>query len=299
LDQETLDYAHTHNLSTLSDSQRKRLELRCENVMNVSSPQVDVVYALNYSYSVFKSRSVLGEYFRSVYKCLNKEGVLILDAWGGPEAQMEMQESRKVKNFTYIWEQKKFNPITHEIMCHIHFKLKKGEMIKNAFTYDWRLWTLPELRELLLEAGFPTVDVLWENCDADGEGNGVFRRVQKGSADDSWIVYVVAHKTTPHGDSNSSTAVDSKEATTSLRDLKISKTNRQTQEMKDSLSDSDDDKRISTPNKVKSRSSKKLSRTNNAQSSTSSLPPRIPEDQVSRLRRSRRLSTATAVDFDS
>ena len=64
--------------------------------------------------------------------------------------------------------------------------------MRNAFIYEWRLWTLPELRELLAEAGFHDVHVLWEMTDREtNEGNGIFRRVSKGDPDPAWVSYVV------------------------------------------------------------------------------------------------------------
>jgi hypothetical protein len=80
------------------------------------------------------------------------------------------------------------------VRCHIHFKFPDGSKIKKAFTYEWRLWTAPELRELLLEAGFSKATVYWEGEDEDGEGNGEFTPDEKGVADYAWIAYVVAEK---------------------------------------------------------------------------------------------------------
>jgi hypothetical protein len=63
-------------------------------------------------------------------------------------------DGERVPPFTYVWEQKRFNALDHEILCHIHFQLKDGTWMRRAFTYDWRLWTVPEIRDALLEAGF-------------------------------------------------------------------------------------------------------------------------------------------------
>ncbi len=41
-----------------------------------------------------------------------------------------------------------------ETLCHIDFKFEDGSVQKRAFSYDWRLWILPEIREVLAEAGF-------------------------------------------------------------------------------------------------------------------------------------------------
>jgi hypothetical protein len=67
--------------------------------------------------------------------------------------------------------------------------------MRNAFLYDWRLWTLPELRELMYEAGFANVHVLWEGTDRKTrKGNGIFRRVDHGGNEKAWVAYVVGRK---------------------------------------------------------------------------------------------------------
>ena len=96
--------------------------------------------------------------------------MFFLDAFGGPDASDLTKEKTKIDGFTYIWEQAEFEPVTRRILCHIHFKFPDGSKIKRAFTYDWRLWTLPELRELLIEAGFARVRVYWEGDDGEGGG---------------------------------------------------------------------------------------------------------------------------------
>jgi hypothetical protein len=78
--------------------------------------------------------------------------------------------------------------------CHIHFKFPDGSKIKKAFTYEWRIWSLPEIRELLLEAGFKSARIYWEGEDEDGEGNGEFTETETGDADLAWVSYIVAEK---------------------------------------------------------------------------------------------------------
>jgi len=116
-----------------------------------------------------------------------------LDCFGGHEAFEEMQEERKYDDFTYVWHQARYNPITGDYVCKIHFKFKDGSRLKNAFVYEWRLWTLPEIVEMLSEAGFQA-SVYWEGTDEDGEGNGEFTLTDQGEADAGWIAYVVAQK---------------------------------------------------------------------------------------------------------
>lgn len=68
-------------------------------------------------------------------------------------------------------------------------------MIRDAFSYDWRLWSIPELREASLDAGFARVDVYARLGEAiDHEGNLYPRAMEAGEAlDDDWVVYIVAH----------------------------------------------------------------------------------------------------------
>ena len=70
--------------------------------------------------------------------------------------------------------------------------LKGGGTLRRAFTYKWRLWTIPEIREVLAEAGFREVTVYWEGTDEDGDGNGVFRPTRKGDDSACWVVYITA-----------------------------------------------------------------------------------------------------------
>ena len=81
----------------------------------------------------------------------------MLDAFGGYEAHQELEEKTEYKTFTYCWDQSKFNPISNELTCYIHFEFKDGSSIKKAFEYNWRLWSLPEIRECLLEVTSSTM----------------------------------------------------------------------------------------------------------------------------------------------
>jgi SAM-dependent methyltransferase len=196
LDGPTLDWGRTHNVAQLLDvEQRSRLTLLQENVLAVRSPKADCILALNFSYSVFKTRQQLLDYVRNCFRSLRPGGVLFLDAWGGPDVIQKKVDKTRHEGFVYHWDQKRWDPISHHIECAIHFEFKDGSMLRNAFTYDWRLWTLPELRELFAEAGFEDVHVLWEGTDREtGSGNGVFRRKEVGDMDEAWITLVVGKK---------------------------------------------------------------------------------------------------------
>jgi SAM-dependent methyltransferase len=195
LDEATLRWAHIHNLSRLPPDIRKRVHLAKANVLDLRRPKVDAVAAMNFSYSVFKTRDEFSQYVKTAYATLAPGGMFLLDAWGGGEVQFILKERRRLHGFDYIWDQAEFDPITHEILCKIHFEFRDGTRLRNAFLYDWRLWTLPEMRELLSEAGFTDVHVLWEGTNRkSGKGNGVFRRVRRGGDEKAWVAYVVGRK---------------------------------------------------------------------------------------------------------
>lgn len=154
---------------------------------------MDVVLAMNFSYFLFMDREKMVKYFVSVRESLESTGIFFLDAFGGYEAAKELKENRECDGFTYTWEQASFNPINSEMQCYIHFTTDDGIEYPRAFSYYWRLWTLPELQELLYEAGFSQVDVYWEGTDAKtGEGDGVFVATKQGTADAGWVCYIVA-----------------------------------------------------------------------------------------------------------
>jgi cyclopropane fatty-acyl-phospholipid synthase-like methyltransferase len=194
LDPDVLKWGRENNLSKLEDSQRLRIKLINDDVMTVDTSKADTILAMNFSYWIFKERQTMISYFRHVRDGLVDDGIFFLDAFGGHEAFEEMEESTDYGKFTYIWDQHSYNPINGHCTCKIHFKFNDGSKLKNAFIYHWRIWTLPEITEMLTEAGFKKATVYWEGTDEDGEGNGVFTPTTEGEADAGWIAYIVAEK---------------------------------------------------------------------------------------------------------
>jgi hypothetical protein len=195
LDPDPLSWGHEHNLSRLDPEQRRRVRLVEGNVLQFRGQPADVIAAFNFSYSVFKERSELLHYFKRARAGLAREGIFVLDAYGGPEAQERRAETREHDGFDYVWDQDLFDPINHHTRCLIHFEFDDGSRLHRAFEYDWRLWMLPELRDLLAEAGFDAVEVYWEGTEnGTEEPNGVFRVRKRAEDDPAWIAYVVAVK---------------------------------------------------------------------------------------------------------
>jgi len=188
---EVLEWSRRHKLSRVKPAEANRVHLVNGNVLSVRTEPADVILASNFSYWIFKERATMKRYFRRARAGLVDDGLLILDAFGGYEACQEMKESTRCNGFTYVWDQAHFNPISSEILCHIHFRFGDGSRLSQAFTYDWRLWTLPELTEMLDETGFePTV--YWEGTTRSGNGNGIFTPARTGEADAGWVAYIVA-----------------------------------------------------------------------------------------------------------
>ncbi|MCC5795273.1 MAG: class I SAM-dependent methyltransferase [Chromatiales bacterium] len=194
LDPEVLEWGRRHRIEPLKPQARERVRLLQRDVLKVRSGPVDAVGAFNFSYWIFTTRALMKRYFRAVHRTMVDDGVFFLDAFGGYDAFRELEEARKLDGFTYIWDQAEYYPVTGEMTCHIHFKFPDGSRMNRAFSYHWRLWSLPELTELLTESGFGRVTVYWEGTDEEGEGNGVFAPETRGEPDAGWIAYIVAEK---------------------------------------------------------------------------------------------------------
>ncbi len=193
-DPEVLEWGRRHHVAELGRGAR-RIELIRGDVIRTRTEPVDITLAMNFSYWLFQERAGLRRYFRSVLRNLAPNGVFFLDAYGGYDACRVTCDRVRHDRFTYLWEQAEYDPISGRMLCHIHFRFPDGSAIRKAFSYEWRLWTLPELRELLHEAGFTTVQVYWQGWDEEtGEADGNFEPVETGTPDATWIAYIAALK---------------------------------------------------------------------------------------------------------
>lgn len=198
LDAEVLQWGRLNRVAQLSKGARSRVTLVEDNVLSASTGQVDVLLAMNFSYWLLRDRADLLKYLKTARRHLVKDGIMFMDAYGGYDSFREIQEEREIddggEGFTYTWDQANFNPITNELECHIHFDFVDGSSIPEAFSYHWRMYTLPEIRDLLQEAGFSKVTVYWQGWDEDGEADGEFEPAEEAEADAGWICYIVAEK---------------------------------------------------------------------------------------------------------
>jgi SAM-dependent methyltransferase len=204
IDPEPLDWGLRHHIHPLGEKGR-RVTLVQNDVLKVHRPLADLTCAHNFSYFLFKTRDLLRHYFKSAYRSLKPDGIFVLDAFGGLETMTRTKDTRKVNGaedafgnpiapFTYEWEHAHFDVLTHDLTCHIHFVLANGRRLNRAFTYHWRLWTLPEIRELLLEAGFPKVEIYTHGWSRQGEGNSNYLQRKRYENANGWLAYLVAVK---------------------------------------------------------------------------------------------------------
>ena len=204
LDQPTLDFGLEHNVAPLQE-RAENIQLIQGDVRSAEAPQTDLIFALNFSFCLFRSRESLCTYFEHARTQLDENGLFVLDIYGGTEAITPKVEEKivagftapdgmEIPDFTYKWDQADYNVVTNESMNYIHFEVPGIGNIKKAFTYDWRLWTLPELQELLAEAGFSSSEVYIHGFDENGESDEVWRLRKNYENCEGWIAYVVGIK---------------------------------------------------------------------------------------------------------
>jgi hypothetical protein len=202
LDRDTLDWGLHERIRPAGGDVESRITLRNGDVLEPKPPLVDVAVAFNFSYWCFETRAELRRYFEAARAGLVADGVFYLDTYGGTEVPRHEVNEREVEDpdgtanggqsFTYIWDQVDYNPITAHMNCAIHFKFRDRTRMDDAFTYSWRVWTLPELIELLHEAGFVRVRVWADEENQRGTSTGRHVEVHNLANEGVWWVYISA-----------------------------------------------------------------------------------------------------------
>lgn len=193
LDPEPIEYGKNTYFKELNDDQQNRINVINGNVMSPENPTADIVSASNFSYFCFKTRAEMKDYFSKAHASLNEKGMFVVDCFGGSATAEPIEEEteHEKEGFSYFWDQDGFDPVTNFAQFYIHFQRKGEKKREKVFSYDWRMWSIPEIKDLMYEVGFKKVVVMWEGTDDDGEGNGEFTPVEQGEDCESWIAYVV------------------------------------------------------------------------------------------------------------
>lgn len=204
---------------TVAHGQQRALRLlgrraRCidwhvADVHAVAPPMVqraDLMSVLNFSIGYLHTRTALRRYLEHARRALDEHGVLVLNTFGGPDALAAHTDRHAVvpgpdstlAPFDYLWETRRFDACSARIDCRIHFEWPDAAVpggvrrVDDAFRYDWRLWTLPELTEALREAGFSRAQV-WRHTAREGRNGprvflGPVRSLRNRRI---WVAYVV------------------------------------------------------------------------------------------------------------
>ena len=191
LDDEPMKYGKENHYVKLDDVQKTRVQYIKANVLEPQKFKADVIVAFNFSYFIFKERKMLLNYFKEARKGLNKDGIFMVDIFGGTECRDSMVEETEHDDHSYFWDCDKYNPLTNEVLYYIHFE-QDGKRYDKAFTYDWRMWTVAEIKDIMLEAGFSKTITYWEGDDEDGDGDGNFFRTSDAENCESWVTYICA-----------------------------------------------------------------------------------------------------------
>ncbi len=150
--------------------------------------RADVVSATNFPLGYLHTRRELLRYLRGVHASLNPGGIFVCDTYGGKTAFKVGATVRDVwcdggLRIRYTWEQRDADPLTAMVTNVLHFRGDAGGTVvfdhPEAFVYRWRLWSVPEIREALRDAGFRRTDVYSTLADAvDQHGRAHVRPVE-------------------------------------------------------------------------------------------------------------------------
>jgi SAM-dependent methyltransferase len=195
LDTETLTYANSVNRAELRQIEQRRVQFLKQDVLKPTREKFDMIGAFNFSFFDFHERETLLKYAKAAYRSLEAKGTFFLELAGGPDFLISSCEAKtfsipKYGKFKKVWEQHQYDPISQVIDYAIHFQLKDGTWLNDAFTYHWRIWSIREVRDILLEAGFRDTAVIWDPTEHEDD----FDLHENAEAKSFWVAYVVGVK---------------------------------------------------------------------------------------------------------
>lgn len=144
---------------------------------SVARARGDVVHAGNFSLGYLHSRLELVAYLRAVRGRLSDRGLFACDTYGGPSAFQLGAWTRSIAlpdgaRLTSVWERREADAMTSRVVNVLGYRVERdGEIVEReleAFVYDWRLWSVPELADALEEAGFERSRVHATTAPGDG-----------------------------------------------------------------------------------------------------------------------------------
>lgn len=164
--------------------------------------KADVIAATNFPLGYWHTRRELVAYLRLSLARLRPHGVFVADTYGGSDTWRTGRVTQRLRGprgerVAYTWEQRRADPFTARVLDVLSFRVTaagRTRTFSDAFVYDWRLWSVPELRDAMIEAGFRVVDVYDRLGDAvDQDGVLHVRPVTPDEPiDDPFVAYLVA-----------------------------------------------------------------------------------------------------------
>ena len=164
----------------------------------------DIIFVGNFSLGYIHERAALVQYLKDCRTALRRGnagfggGTFVCDTYGGSRAFKtggfeRIHPGRKGEIIRYTWSRDAADPVTAMVDNSISFRIEvDGEVVQElqrAFFYRWRLWSIAELREALIEAGFAAVSVHVDTNIAPGQ---IPRGIQSpDELGDDWIVLIV------------------------------------------------------------------------------------------------------------
>lgn len=146
---------------------------------SAESDPSDLVFVGNFSLGYCHARTTLVRYLKQCHARLRaSRGVFACDLYGGPNAFTlggihRRHPSRGHETIHYIWQHEEADPATAMVTNSISFEIERdGEIVERlsrAFVYRWRLWSLPELKDAMSDAGFREVEVYTDVNVAPGQ----------------------------------------------------------------------------------------------------------------------------------
>lgn len=198
-DPEPLEHARRRADETPGGS-GARVELLRGDVMQAQA-RAGLICAFNFALCELHERHQLLSYLRRAREHLDTGGLIAADLYGGSTAFIPGASDQDIQTpigtVRYTWEQREADPFTGRVRNAIHFRLPDKTRVRNAFEYDWRLWSVPEVRDAMLEAGFGLTEVHTGYGGAvTGDGDLVLSPVEPGhelgdEERDAWVAYVV------------------------------------------------------------------------------------------------------------
>lgn len=168
--------------------------------------RADVIACTNFPLGYWHTRKDLIAYLKHARACLRPRGLFIADLYGGSDAFESGATTTRLRGpgserIEYTFEQRSADPITARVIDALHFRIRergraRATILRDAFVYDWRLWSIPELTDAYAEAGFRTIEVYNTLGDAiDQDGRLHVRPVQPGEdLGRSWVVYLTGRR---------------------------------------------------------------------------------------------------------